>query len=70
MCCAACPRPRAPALLTHLTCNAIHCNRASQMQKSVSNTTWRPEVMEEMEDAEGNVFDRKTYEDLAKQGLL
>lgn len=41
-----------------------------QMTASVSRDTWRPEADEEFEDSEGNVFDRKTYEDLAKQGLL
>ena len=30
----------------------------------------RAELVEEFEDAEGNVYDRKTYELLAKQGLL
>eukprot|EP00271_Cylindrocystis_brebissonii_P006567 TRINITY_DN19344_c0_g2_i1.p1 TRINITY_DN19344_c0_g2~~TRINITY_DN19344_c0_g2_i1.p1 ORF type:complete len:519 (-),score=143.44 TRINITY_DN19344_c0_g2_i1:844-2400(-) len=31
---------------------------------------WRPEVEEEYEDTEGNVYNRKTYTDLQKQGLL
>jgi len=28
------------------------------------------EVMEELEDDEGNVYNRKTYDDLKKQGLI
>jgi splicing factor 3A subunit 3 len=28
------------------------------------------EAMEEVEDAEGNVMDRRTFEDLKRQGLL
>ena len=28
------------------------------------------ETMEEIEDAEGNVYNRKTYEDLKRQGLI
>ena len=28
------------------------------------------EIHEEFEDTEGNVFNRRTYEDLARQGLL
>lgn len=31
---------------------------------------WRPEVEEEYEDTEGNVYNKKTYTDLQKQGLL
>ena len=31
---------------------------------------WNPELDEEFEDKEGNVMNRKTYADLARQGLL
>jgi len=31
---------------------------------------FRDETMEELEDDEGNVYNRKTYEDLQRQGLL
>lgn len=34
------------------------------------NEVFRPEAMEEFEDHEGNVYNRKTYEDLRRQGLL
>ena len=31
---------------------------------------WNPELDEEFEDKQGNVMNRKTYSDLARQGLL
>lgn len=31
---------------------------------------WQPETEEEYEDSQGNVVNRKTYEDLKRQGLL
>jgi len=31
---------------------------------------WQPEAEEEYEDTMGNVVNRKTYEDLKRQGLL
>ena len=31
---------------------------------------WNPELDEEFEDSGGNVMNRKTYTDLARQGLL
>ena len=33
-------------------------------------TDWNPELDEEFEDRQGNVMNRKTYADLARQGLL
>ncbi|KAJ1507535.1 hypothetical protein HMI54_005882 [Coelomomyces lativittatus] len=39
--------------------------KATQVKKD-----FRPDVEEEFEDSEGNVFNRKTYEDLLRQGLL
>jgi splicing factor 3A subunit 3 len=39
--------------------------------KQASRTeTFRPEAMEEFEDHLGNVYNRKTYEDLRRQGLI
>lgn len=32
--------------------------------------TWQPELDEEFEDADGNVYNKKTYDDLKRQGLL
>ncbi len=31
---------------------------------------WKPEVEEEFEDTQGNVMNRKRYQDLERQGLL
>jgi splicing factor 3A subunit 3 len=31
---------------------------------------WNPDVQEEFEDAEGNVYNRRTYFDLQRQGLV
>jgi splicing factor 3A subunit 3 len=31
---------------------------------------FHPEVDEEFEDAQGNVYNRKTFEDLRRQGLI
>lgn len=41
-----------------------------RIQDLDKNRIFRPEVDEEFEDAEGNVFNRKTFEDLRRQGLL
>eukprot|EP00298_Acanthocystis_sp_HF-20_P001997 c12473_g1_i1.p1 GENE.c12473_g1_i1~~c12473_g1_i1.p1 ORF type:complete len:520 (-),score=199.78 c12473_g1_i1:41-1600(-) len=39
--------------------------KAEQMSK-----VWKPDVEEEFEDSDGNVLNRKTFEDLQRQGLL
>jgi splicing factor 3A subunit 3 len=31
---------------------------------------WRPELEEEYEDGEGNIYNKKTYTDLQRQGLI
>jgi len=31
---------------------------------------WRPDLEEEYEDKEGNIYNRKTYTDLQRQGLI
>ena len=31
---------------------------------------WRPENDEEMEDKQGNVFKKKTFDDLKRQGII
>jgi len=41
-----------------------------KLKRDARQASFRPEVMEEMEDREGNVYSRKTYEDLKRQGLL
>lgn len=41
-----------------------------QLKKNAKTEIFRPEAMEECEDAMGNVYTRKTFEDLRRQGLL
>jgi splicing factor 3A subunit 3 len=42
----------------------------NKLRKDKWEEAWRPEAEEEFEDREGNVFNKKTYEDLKRQGLL
>ncbi|XP_021773679.1 splicing factor SF3a60 homolog isoform X2 [Chenopodium quinoa] len=39
-----------------------------QLRKGLS--LWQPDVLEEYEDAEGNVYNKKTYNDLVRQGII
>lgn len=41
-----------------------------QMSKNGATSGWKPEEEEEFEDDEGNVFNKKTYEDLKRQGII
>ena len=41
-----------------------------QLREDVDTKEWDPERDEEFEDSHGNVLDRRTYEDLARQGML
>ncbi|ORX89740.1 hypothetical protein K493DRAFT_305538 [Basidiobolus meristosporus CBS 931.73] len=41
-----------------------------RLKASNKTEDFKSEVMEEFEDADGNVFNRKTYEDLKRQGLI
>ena len=45
---------------------AVH----AKLTARVEQRAWRADTGQEFEDSLGNVLDRKTYEDLAKQGLL
>ena len=42
----------------------------ARIKVQLENEHWRPEAGEEFEDSLGNVLDRRTYDDLARQGLL
>lgn len=42
----------------------------ARLRAQVADKTWNADKDEEFEDSEGNVMNRKTYEDLARQGLL
>nr|CCA16054.1 splicing factor 3A putative [Albugo laibachii Nc14] len=41
-----------------------------KLKDQIDAETWNPSAEEEFEDSEGNVLNRKTFEDLARQGLL
>jgi len=41
-----------------------------QMNQTGATSSWKPEEEEEFEDDEGNVFNKKTYEDLKRQGII
>ena len=41
-----------------------------KLKGSLKSAEWEPGKQEEYEDSDGNVLNRKTYEDLARQGLL
>lgn len=42
----------------------------AKIKDSLDKEQWNPEDNEEYEDGEGNVLNRRTYEDLARQGLM
>ncbi|CAB1107761.1 unnamed protein product [Ectocarpus sp. CCAP 1310/34] len=41
-----------------------------KIKDSLDKEQWNPEDNEEYEDGEGNVLNRRTYEGLARQGLM
>lgn len=43
---------------------------AEKLKREGKQEIFQQETMEELEDDEGNVYDRKTYNDLKKQGLI
>jgi splicing factor 3A subunit 3 len=43
---------------------------AEKLKKEGRKEISQNETTEEMEDEEGNVYNRKTYEDLKKQGII
>ncbi|GJE84243.1 RNA splicing factor PRP9 [Phanerochaete sordida] len=43
---------------------------AEKLKREGRNEIFEQETMEELEDEEGNVYNRKTYEDLKKQGII
>lgn len=42
----------------------------SKIQASIHSVQFTTDADEEFEDTEGNILNRRTYEDLARQGLL
>ena len=43
---------------------------AEKLKQSRRDEVANSEVIEEFEDEEGNVYDKRTYEDLKRQGIL
>ena len=43
---------------------------AEKLKREGRNEIFEQETMEELEDEEVNVYNRKTYDDLKKQGLI
>jgi splicing factor 3A subunit 3 len=43
---------------------------SDKINKSNAISGWRPEEEEEFEDDQGNVFNKKTYDDLKRQGII
>jgi splicing factor 3A subunit 3 len=41
-----------------------------KLKDQIDAESWNASNEEEFEDSEGNVLNKKTYEDLARQGLL
>jgi splicing factor 3A subunit 3 len=48
----------------------IHLVVAERLKREGRHEIFEQETMEELEDEEGNVYNRKTYDDLKKQGLI
>ena len=43
---------------------------AERLKREGKHEIFEQETMEELEDEDGNVYNRKTYDDLKKQGLI
>ena len=50
-------------------CLCVHAV-AERLKREGKSEIFEQETMEELEDEEGNVYNRKTYDDLKKQGLI
>lgn len=51
-------------------CETDACLVWDKLKRASRTESFRPEAMEEFEDHLGNVYNRKTYEDLRRQGLI
>lgn len=50
--------------------NAFYHSVAEKLKQEGKHEIFQNETMEELEDDDGNVYNRKTYEDLKKQGII
>jgi hypothetical protein len=52
----------------------LHCQEAKALWEKIQArqgvNKWRPDLEEEYEDQEGNIYNKKTYTDLQRQGLI
>ena len=62
--------------LCNLICDLVWFSfqEAKELWKKIQErqgvNKWRPELEEEYEDREGNIYNKKTYSDLQRQGLI
>ena len=65
---------RTPLLVSHVVLLQLELPDyvvvAEKLKQEGRHEIFEQETMEELEDDEGNVYNRKTYEDLKKQGLI
>jgi len=54
----------------HITTFADAIALNEKMTKSNASSGWKPDEEEELEDDEGNVWNKKTYDDLKRQGII
>jgi hypothetical protein len=59
-----------PARLIFGVLLTLHPTVAEKLKQEGRHEIFEQETMEELEDDEGNVYNRKTYEDLKKQGII
>ena len=63
-------RVRTFKLCVSLRLELTVCLVQEKLKQTSKEIGFKPEIEEEYEDSEGNVFNKKTYEDLRRQGLL
>lgn len=60
--------------LWYFTCHHGLLQEAKELWKKIQQrqgvNKWRPDLEEEYEDKEGNIYNKKTYTDLQRQGLI
>lgn len=58
----------------HNVCSNVLMQEAKDLWKKIQErqgvNKWRPDLEEEYEDREGNIYNKKTYADLQRQGLI
>ena len=70
MCVVMSTRHSLPHVCCYVTQHLSLCAVWEKIRGLKTKAMWLSTAEEEYEDREGNVFNRKTYEDLRRQGLL